>query len=95
MVKESDVYATLKERVDADGSQVVEHLQKLVEFSAYYEIFLWPERTPVVALSERFARLRRLEVTVAYPFRIRCANPRSGFRERGRAKWWHGKTNKG
>lgn len=68
MVKESDVYATLKERIDADGSPVVDHLRKLVDFSIYYEIFLWPERTPSAALRERFARLRRLEVTVAYPF---------------------------
>jgi hypothetical protein len=68
VVKESDVYATLKERVDTDGSPVVDHLRRLVEFSAYYEMFHWPERAPSAALRERLARLRRLEVTVAYPF---------------------------
>jgi hypothetical protein len=67
-VKESDVYTTLKERIDTSGKPALEHLQEVTTFSTYYDVLLHAEKAPSVALRERLARLNRLEVTVAYPF---------------------------
>lgn len=66
LVKESDVYATLKER--ADGGDPRQHLDELVAFAGHYAVLLDPARAATPALQQRLARLKRLDVTVAYPF---------------------------
>jgi len=69
VVKQGDVFLTLKERSDHESQdQVIPYLKELCEFSGYYERLLHPEREPDVALRERLERLLRIEVTTAYPF---------------------------
>lgn len=68
VVKESDIYATLKERIDGDTRPPLEHLYKLAQFSEYYDVLLHPEKVADTGLRERLTRLKRLEITVAYPF---------------------------
>ncbi|HEY4119765.1 MAG TPA: DUF4268 domain-containing protein [Byssovorax sp.] len=67
VVRETDVYAALKARVDALGGDPRVQLRALARSAVQYEMLLRPERAPV-ALRARLERLRRLEVTVAYPF---------------------------
>jgi hypothetical protein len=66
LVKEADVYATLKER--ADNGDPRQHLDDLVAFAGHYAVLLDPSKAPTPALQQRLARLKRLDVTVAYPF---------------------------
>jgi Protein of unknown function DUF262/Protein of unknown function (DUF1524)/Domain of unknown function (DUF4268) len=68
VVKESDIYATLKERIDGDARPPLEHLHKLALFSEYYDVLLHPEKVADAGIRERLTRLKRLEITVAYPF---------------------------
>jgi hypothetical protein len=68
IVNESDVYSTLKDRIDSSGKPAIDHLKNIATFSTYYDVLLHPEKAPSTVLRDRLARLVRLEVTVAYPF---------------------------
>ncbi len=69
VVRETDVYAALKSRVDGDKSRTpLEHLKELAQYSEYYEVLLRPEKARSLGVRHRLERLNRLEVTVAYPF---------------------------
>ncbi len=69
LVRETDVYAELKSRIDAERPfEPARHLKDLARFAEFYALLLRPEGMPVVRIQERLARLNRLEVTVAYPF---------------------------
>jgi hypothetical protein len=68
VVKESDIYSTLKERIDDSDRAPRTHLEELARFAEHYEVLLHPEKAPSPALRERLDRLQRLEITVAYPF---------------------------
>jgi uncharacterized protein with ParB-like and HNH nuclease domain len=69
VIRETDVYAALKARVDSDTTRSpVEHLEELARFSEYYEILLNPTKATSSRVRDRLHRLNRLEVTVAYPF---------------------------
>ena len=69
VIRETDVYAALKERVDEDHARSpVEHLKDLARFSEYYDFLLRPENAGSMRIGDRLRRLNRLEVTVAYPF---------------------------
>lgn len=68
VVKESDVYSTLKERVENSERDSRAHLEDLVRFAGHYDVLLHPEKAPTAAIRQRLERLQRFEVTVAYPF---------------------------
>ena len=68
VVNESDVYAHLKDRVDASDRPPLDHLREMVAFAGYYDVLLHPQKAPTAALRELLERIQRLEVTVAYPF---------------------------
>ncbi len=69
VVRETDVYAALKERIDGDRERKPEdHLRELARFAGHYEVLLRPDRAESSEVRERLERLNRLEVTVAYPF---------------------------
>lgn len=69
IVRETDVYSSLKARVDEDRAKgPLEHLRELDKHSRFYDILLRPHHEPSLRLRERLVRLNRLEVTVAYPF---------------------------
>ncbi len=68
VIRETDVYAALKSRVDEDTDRKpLDHLKELAQFSQYYEVLRDPNKAPSTAIRERLTRLNRLEVTVAYP----------------------------
>jgi uncharacterized protein with ParB-like and HNH nuclease domain len=69
VVRETDVYAGLKDRIDGDRDRKPEeHLKELASFAVHYEQLLRPEKAASKAVRDRLERLNRLEVTVAYPF---------------------------
>lgn len=68
VINESDVYATLKQRIESSGVEVEVELERLCTHARYYEVLLDPSRAPTAALRERLERLRRLELTVVFPF---------------------------
>ena len=70
IVKQGDVYFTLKDRVgqrDALGA-----LKDIAAFAGYYAKFLVPENESNAQLRNALARLKRLEITTAYPFLLNC-----------------------
>lgn len=70
IVKQGDVYFTLKDRVGQ--SDALKALKDIATFAGYYEKFLTPENEPDVQLRNALARLKRVEVTTAYPFLLNC-----------------------
>jgi uncharacterized protein with ParB-like and HNH nuclease domain len=69
VVRETDVYAALKTRVDTDAARSpMEHLKELALFSEYYAILLNPEQATNARIREGLLRIHRLEITVTYPF---------------------------
>ena len=69
VVKQGEVYYTLKERADRHPEpELVDYLKTLAQFAGYYANLLHPEKEPSVKLRERLIRLNRIEVTTAYPF---------------------------
>lgn len=67
-VKGSDVYATLKSKVDADPAHTLDHLKDLVRHADYYLVLLDPSKATSRDVSTRLERIARWEVSVAYPF---------------------------
>ena len=70
IVKQSDVYFTLKDRVGQ--FEALKELAGIATFASYYAKFLSPETEPELRLRQALARLKRLEVTTAYPFLLNC-----------------------
>jgi uncharacterized protein with ParB-like and HNH nuclease domain len=69
VVKQGEVFFTLKERGDRKTQQqVIEYLKELAKFAGYYDRLLHPEREPNAAVRRGMQMLNRLEVTTAYPF---------------------------
>jgi uncharacterized protein with ParB-like and HNH nuclease domain len=69
-VKQNDVYFTLKDRVN--HSDILNELIDIATFANYYKKFLSPEHETEPSLRNALIRLRRLEVTTAYPFLLNC-----------------------
>ena len=66
MVKQSDVYFELKDRVGS--SDIETYLQELKKNAVYYQRLIHPtEFEPASELKKYFERLNRIEVTTAYP----------------------------
>ncbi|MEO6954928.1 MAG: DUF4268 domain-containing protein [Polyangia bacterium] len=69
VVREMDVYVSLKAQVDEDPRRKpIDHLKELVRFAGYYEALVRPDKITEPKIRARLNRLNRLEVTVAYPF---------------------------
>lgn len=66
-VRETDVYAELKRQVDEAGDPQGQ-LDRLARFARYYEVLVRDGKAPTRAIEAELRRIRRLEVTVAYPF---------------------------
>ncbi|MGB3977342.1 MAG: DUF262 domain-containing protein, partial [bacterium] len=65
IIKQSDVYYALKEKVSPENA--IDYLKELKKFSIYYQRFIDPEFEPEMDLQKYFRRLKRIEVTTAYP----------------------------
>lgn len=70
IVKQSDVYFTLKDRVGQ--SNALKALQEIAIFAGYYKKFIYPESESEPYLQRALMRLNRLEITTAYPFLLNC-----------------------
>ncbi len=69
IVRQSDIYLTLKESVEGGGhDDIVAQLQEVAQFSRYYALLLRPEEEPSRKIRDRTDRLNRYEATTAYPF---------------------------
>jgi hypothetical protein len=69
VVKQSDVYYTLKEAVeDRSPEEVVTYLQEMAAASVCYAKLLDPSLERSARVGARMHRLNRFEVTTAYPF---------------------------
>jgi Protein of unknown function (DUF1524) len=69
VVKQGEVFLTLKERADDKSQdQVINYLKEVAEFAGYYDKFLHPKSENREEVRKRLERLSRLEVTTAYPF---------------------------
>lgn len=66
VVKQSDVYFTLKERIK--GSDALGELKNLALFAQYYARLVHPDTEPHNEIRTALGRLKRLEVTTIYPF---------------------------
>lgn len=71
-VKQSDVYYTLKDRIGQ--SDAIEFLKEIHRFSNYYKKILFPANEQNKDIKEYLERIKRLEVTTAYPFLLNCYN---------------------
>jgi len=70
IVKQGDVYFTLKDRVAAVDA--VEALKELALFATYYRKMLRPEEESNERIRASLLRLNRLEVSTTYPFLLAC-----------------------
>jgi uncharacterized protein with ParB-like and HNH nuclease domain len=69
IVRQSDVYFTLKESVEERShDEIVVHLQEVAAFSRYYAKLLQPKEEKSAKIRDRMERLNRYEATTAYPF---------------------------
>lgn len=65
IIKLTDVYYTLKERVTEENA--VDYIKSLKRYSIYYKSFINPDSESNEKLKECFIRLSRIEATTAYP----------------------------
>jgi len=65
IVKQNDVYHSLKERVDQNNA--VDYIKKLSEASKNYQKLLNPDYEEDIYIKKFLKRLNRIEVTTAYP----------------------------
>lgn len=81
IVRQGDVYLTLKARADKrDNAQTSDYLAEVARFAGYYAKLTQPNKETDAALRERFERLNRIEVTVAYPLLLNVYNEYSNER---------------
>jgi uncharacterized protein with ParB-like and HNH nuclease domain len=72
ILKEADVYFELKDRLaNASPVQAEAFLKELHRHGLYYASFLDSKREADADLARKLDRIRRLKVTVAYPFLLR------------------------
>ena len=70
LVKQNDVYFTLKDRVGQIDALTA--LKDIALFAGYYEKLLQPVREINPKIQNLLKRINRLEVTTAYPFLLNC-----------------------
>lgn len=81
LVKESNVYYTLKKRVEDRGRERAESvLDDLLRVSKHYACFLFPEKEHAGEVRRRLIRLQRLRATVCYPFLLKVFEDRAAGR---------------
>ncbi len=72
ILKEADVYFELKDRLaNSNAAQAERFLRELHRHGLFYAKFIEPTRESDSEVSECLDRLRRLKLTVAYPFLLR------------------------
>lgn len=78
LIKEADVYFSLKVDVEAAGRDSAEPmLDEIVRLSHFYILFINPDCENSQLVRERLTRLQRLRATVCYPFLLSVFEDRS------------------
>ncbi|MEN9849115.1 MAG: hypothetical protein RL368_1855 [Pseudomonadota bacterium] len=71
-VKSQEVYMTLKKHIEDNKLGTIQSLKELASYAKYYCNILAPQHELSSIIQKALARLKRLEVTVSYPFIIKC-----------------------
>ncbi len=72
-IKKNQVYFELKERLlDLEEQKILDSLKDLFKFAQYYSQILEPNRESDTKVAKYIERLNRLELTVHYPFLLKC-----------------------
>ncbi len=71
-VKSQEVYITLKKHIEDNKLDIIPSLKELVMYAMYYRNILDPQNELSLIIQKALARLKRLEITVCYPFLIKC-----------------------
>lgn len=71
-VKTQEVYITLKKRIEDNKLNIMQSLEELARYAQYYRHILYPETEHSIPIQSALARLKRLEITISYPFLIKC-----------------------
>jgi len=69
-VKKTEVYITLKDLIAE--MNVLDSLKEIATYATYYQKILYPKHEPTLSIQRALERIKRIEVTVAYPFLLRC-----------------------
>lgn len=72
IIKQGDVYYALKDSVSTKNA--IEYLEKLKDYSVFYQRLKYPEYEKVPEIKRMFKRLNRIEVTTAYPLLLNFYN---------------------
>ena len=70
IVKQTDVYFFLKDLITKGDA--LAYLKELARFAGYYQKLLQPEVETNIGIQQALQRIKRLEVTTAYPFLLNC-----------------------
>src|SRR2546421_2525231 len=70
IVKQIDVYFYLKDLINQGDA--LAYLRDLARFAGYYRKLLHPEEETNKEIQRALQRIKRLEVTTAYPFLLHC-----------------------
>ncbi len=70
LISKGDVYYTVREKVQTfkNASQVEIYLREIARYASFYARFLDPERESDLAIRASLDRLRRVQMSVCYPF---------------------------
>ena len=71
IVRKDEIYSKLKEKIDL-FTNVLEALEKIREFSLFYEKLIDPNQEEDEMIRENLLRICRLKYTVMYPFLLNC-----------------------
>ncbi|ALG67021.1 DUF262 domain-containing protein [Beggiatoa leptomitoformis] len=71
-VRKTDVYMALKTWVDDNKKEIIESLKEIACYASYYHKILYPQDEPITKIRQALTRIKRIEVTVAYPFLLKC-----------------------
>lgn len=71
-VRKRDIYFSLKEIVE--HGDALNHLKMIARYSKYYNKFINPKEEENSEIRKRLKRLKRLDVTTAYPFLLNVYN---------------------
>ncbi len=69
-VRKNEIYITLKKRINENA--VLESLDEIATYARYYEKIIIPSQEPSKLIQQALVRIKRIEVTVAYPFLLKC-----------------------
>ncbi|OQW91836.1 MAG: hypothetical protein BWK79_15990, partial [Beggiatoa sp. IS2] len=71
-VKKTEVYITLKNRIDNTKIDILNSLKEIATYAGYYQRIIYPEYESNLNIQRALKRIKRIEITVAYSLLLRC-----------------------